>query len=242
MFLKEHLIPLNMMERRIKTGADCINELLEGGYESDIITTVYGTGGCGKTNLCLLALLSVVNEGKKVIYIDTEGNFSVARLKQLSSNYKEVLESVMLMKVIDFEQQKDIFERMDKLVTDEIGLVIVDSIATLYRLERDDNPDDATEINRLLGRQLHKIAKIARTKNVPVLVTNQVWQSFDDNNIRMVGGNLLRYASKCLIEIKKLKAGKRIATLKKHRSIAEEKEKMFEIVQDGIITLTPPRF
>jgi len=89
-----------------------------------------------------------------------------------------------------------------------------------------------------MGRQLYRISKLARTKEVPVIVTNQVWQSFDDNSARMVGGNLLLYASKCIIEIKKLRSGKRTAILKKHRSLPEEKEVLFEIVQDGIKEFT----
>lgn len=219
---------------RLETGTEVMNRLLDGGYESDIITTIYGPGGSGKTNLCLLAAVAVVKKGKKVIYIDTEGNFSVARLMQLDSDYKTTLESIMLMKVTDFEQQTDIFDRLNKLITNDVGLVIVDSIASLYRLERDDNPDEATEINRILGRQLSRMSKITRTKNIPILTTNQVWQSFDDDIVRMVGGKLLVYASKCLIELQKFKVGKRRAILRKHRSLPESKDVVFRIVQKGI--------
>jgi DNA repair protein RadB len=225
------------IEHRIDTGAECLNIFLEGGYESDIITTIYGEGGSGKTNLCMLATISTIESGKKVIYIDTEGNFSVARLQQLSPNYREILESVLLVKITDFEQQNEVLARMDKLVTSEIGLVVFDSMAPFYRLEKADKPDETTEINRVLGKQLNNIARIARTKNIPVIVTNQVWQSFSDSSNRMVGGNLLIYSSKCIIELRKLKTGKREAILKKHRSLPEGKELGFEIIESGIVPL-----
>jgi len=48
----------------------------------------------------------------------------------------------------------------------------------------------------------------------------------------MVGGDILKYWSKCIIEIKNNR-GKRTAVLKKHRSLPE-KELAFEIYNGGI--------
>lgn len=45
------------------------------GYESDIITTIYGPAGSGKTNFSLLAAVSCASKGNKVLFIDTEGDF-----------------------------------------------------------------------------------------------------------------------------------------------------------------------
>jgi DNA repair protein RadB len=54
-----------------------------------------------------------------------------------------------------------------------------------------------------------------------------------DGNTKIVGGDILRYASKCLIEVKRFAAEKRVAILRKHRSLPE-KEVWFEITDDGI--------
>jgi len=48
----------------------------------------------------------------------------------------------------------------------------------------------------------------------------------------MVGGDILKYWSKCLIELKN-DNGKRKAILKKHRSLPE-KELSFQIFNEGI--------
>ena len=58
-------------ERKISAGSFDLNKFLFGGYEKDIITTIYGPGGSGKTNFCLLAAVSQAKKGNKVIYIDT---------------------------------------------------------------------------------------------------------------------------------------------------------------------------
>ena len=39
---------------KISTGAEFFNNFLEGGYDNDIVTTIYGPSGSGKTNLCLI--------------------------------------------------------------------------------------------------------------------------------------------------------------------------------------------
>ena len=97
-------------------------------------------------------------------------------------------------------------------------------------------------MNRKLANQLRTLSEISRKQNIPVIVTNQVYSSFTQNKkdhdaerrVSMVGGDLLKYWSKCLIEIKKLNNDKRIATLKKHRSKAENKQLKFEIIDQGI--------
>ena len=51
--------------------------------------------------------------------------------------------------------------------------------------------------------------------------------------INVVGGDILKYWSKCIIELQS-KNGKKKAIVRKHRSIPE-KELNFEIINEGII-------
>lgn len=223
-----------MNETKITTGSDIFDFFLEGGYEKDVITTIYGPSGSGKTNLCLICLAK--HYDKKIIYIDTEGSLSVSRLKQLTDNYEEVLDSVIILRPTDFSEQRKVFEKLRKIMNDSIGLVIVDSIAMLYRLELGQTKD-VYKVNRELGVQLASLIQLSRKHRVPVLVTNQVYQDFEDKNkINMVGGDILRYGSKCLIELQKTSKGKK-AILRKHRSLPEGKELEFKIVDEGIIPL-----
>tara|TARA_Y100000310_G_scaffold284739_2_gene307712 strand:- start:588 stop:1271 length:684 start_codon:yes stop_codon:yes gene_type:complete len=218
---------------RISTGSESFDQFLEGGYESDIITTIYGPSGSGKTNLCLLAAITMVNNGKKVVYVDTEGNISVERLKQLSENSTKVLENCLFLRPTSFEEQKNSFEQLKKVIDDKIGLIVVDTVSMLYRVERGQSYDPY-EIDSDLSTQISALTEIARKHNIPILITNQVYDNFNGNGVKMVGGNLLAYSSKCLIELKKAHNNKRVAILKKHRSISEEKELSFEIVHSGI--------
>jgi DNA repair protein RadB len=221
-------------ETKISAGCDAMDWLLEGGYEKDVLTTIYGAPGTGKTNFLLLTLANSEQLAeKKIVYIDTEGNFSLSRFKQLTPEYEKILERVIFLKPTTFEEQRKAFEKLRKLVTDKVGIIILDSAAMLYRLELG-KTKDVYNVNRELGLQLSYLTEIARKKHIPILVTNQVYADVEhDGNTKIVGGDILRYASKCLIEVKRFAAEKRVAILRKHRSLPE-KEVWFEITDDGI--------
>lgn len=224
---------------KLPTGSRILDKMLDGGYETDIITTVYGPAGSGKTNLCILCAINTARLGKKVIYVDTENNFSLERFKQICAsinlNYAKTLNNIVFLRPASFEEQKKTLEKLKDLINNKIGLVIIDSIAMLYRLELGKN-EDIYEVNRELGKQLAYLKEIASKKNIPVLVTNQVYADFEDKEkISMVGGDLLKYGSKCLIELQITPSGNRRAILKKARAIPEDTEIVFKIVEGGII-------
>ena len=221
---------------KISMGADFLDALLQGGYDQDVVTTIYGPSGSGKTNLCLMAAVQVASQGKKVLFMDTEGGISVERIKQLCSNYKEILERVVFLSPMNFTEQKELFEKLKEEVNEHIGLIVVDSISMLYRLELG-KPDGVYDANASLGRQMAYLVEISRRKKIPVLLTNQVYADFDDrDNVKMVGGDLLKYGSKCLIELQKLSQG-RVLTLRKHRSLPEGLERKFKIVEGGVVEI-----
>lgn len=222
-----------MYTKRISTGVKFLDEFLEGGFEADAITTIYGPAGSGKTNLALLSAVEVAKSGKKVIFIDTEGGFSVARLKQLLPDYKKLLDRFVFLRPMSFAEQKQSVERLRELVNNKIGLIVVDTITMLYRLQRSFKEDD--NFNYDLSLQMVWLNEIARKHNIPVLLTSQVYSSMDNTGrVKIVGGDILLYTSKCLLELESLHNGKRKLILRKHRSIAGEKEATFEIVEKGI--------
>lgn len=235
---------------KVSTGSLELNKFLSEGYETDIITTLYGPGGSGKSNLCIIVATSQAKKGNKIIFIDTEGGFSSDRFKQIHQGTKEEIEknlqNILLLKPTSFEEQQKAFEQMLVHVhKGNISLIIIDSIAMLYRLELSEaigtkNLEKISEVNRKLANQLRTLNEIARKQNIPVIITNQVYSTFIQNQegrnterqVSMVGGDLLKYWSKCLIELKNY-YGKRKIILKKHRSLPQ-KELSYEIVNTGI--------
>lgn len=220
---------------KISAGSYDLNKWLFGGYDSDIITVIYGGSGTGKTNFCMLAAVSQAKKGKKVLFIDTEGGFSVERIKQLApEQHNEVLKNILLLKPTNFDEQKEIFKKISQYLKDEIALIIVDGVAILYRLDfasaREKSSEEMQKINFELAHQIGSLAEIARKREIPVIVTNQVY-NWEDSQ-KMVGGDILYYWSKCIIELTNHK-GNRSAYLKKHRSLPE-KSFDFQILNSGI--------
>lgn len=232
---------------KLSTGSFDFNKFLYGGYEKDIITMIAGPAGSGKTNFCILGGCSSAKEGKKVIFIDTEGGFSVDRVKQIvGENYEEILKNFYILNPTNFEEQKKAFGiLLDKLKKEQVGLIIIDGMAMLYRLELGDavksSSSKVQEINREVANQMRILAEIARKKKIPVLITNQVyaefqsedeWKKGSEKTFNLVGGDLFKYWSKCIIQLSN-SAGRRKASLLKHRSLPE-KEMSFLIKDEGV--------
>ena len=218
---------------KVSTGTTFFDNFLDGGYEDEIVTTIFGPSGTGKTNLCLIAAVKIVESGKKVIFIDTEGGIAVERIKQISNNYTTFLEKMIFFNPINFAEQKEIFEKISEIVNEQIGMIVVDSISMLYRLELGKS-EEVYGVNLALGKQIACLVEIARRKKIPVLITNQVYADFDNKDkVKMVGGDLLKYGSKCLIELQKFSNCRGII-LRKHRHLPEGKELKFKIVEKGM--------
>ncbi len=205
-----------------------LDKLLEGGIEAGIITEIYGEGGTGKTNICIQAAKSCVEEGKKVLYIDTEG-ISKKRLLQVFKDKKK-LEKILFFFPFSLKEQEEMVEKAVKI---DAGLIILDSANLFYRLEMHDDEANAT---RSLTKQLVLLQIEARKKNIPVIITSQVYSAGDD--IKPFAGRSMDHIAKTIIKLEKIgnKNGKeeRKATIIKHRSIPEGKSINFFITQDGI--------
>jgi len=218
----------------MKTGTEVLNSLLGGGYDSNIINTIYGPAASGKTTCALLAAIAVGEKKGKTIFVDSENGFSVERLKQLTPNYKQILESIFLIKVNSFQEQTKTIKEINNLVSKtKIDLLIVDTIGAHYRNVLKSN---VYGVNKIMDIQLDILNKIAKTHNTTILICNQVYTSLITKKITIVGGDMLSSWSKCLIEFENLHGPKRIARLIKHPNLSK-KEIVFEIIENGFTLL-----
>ena len=224
------------MRNRVSTGSDLIDDILEGGLEPEVTTTIYGASGSGKTNLATLIALSSAENGK-VIFIDTEGGLSVDRIKQMFPNsHAKRLNYLIIKKPTSFQEQNEVFAELEKSVEKyNPSLIVVDSISMLYRLEMGER--EASAVNKDMARQLGILRKISHEKIIPILLTNQVYADFDKkDDIKMVGGDLMKYTSKCIVKLELTPTG-RYLNLVKHRSIPIKRVR-FEITSEDIIEAT----
>lgn len=218
---------------RLPLGCASIDEMLDGGVESGSMTLLYGEAGSGKTTLCLILAREVIKQGKKVIYIDSEG-ISIDRLMQIAGeDFDTVMQNLLVFDVVNFDSQERSVDKAIKMVQSDIGvgMIIVDSITSLYRPTGKE--DERSERKSLVG-QSQKLSSIAREKKIPVLVTSQVYTDVETGMFESLGGNALMHNSKSILRFDRAGVGLRRVVLIKHRSIPEGLTAQFHLTSDGI--------
>jgi len=215
-----------------------IDNLLGGGVEKGNITQFFGPPGSGKTNIAISLAVNTALNGKKVIYVDTEGGLSLERIKQIArDNFQKVANNIIVFEPTNFSKQIDDLKAIEAWLIgnhEEVDLIIIDSAVALYRVDS----GKSSILNKDLGKQMGLLASFARKYQIAIVLTNQIYSSFDDEgngNIKAVGGTILQYWSKIIIQLEKGEGdNQRTATLQRHKSIAAGKTVNFKITQVGI--------
>lgn len=224
------------IQDRVPCGCKCIDDLLGGGFENGIITQLYGASGTGKTNICIQLAIECVRCGKKVIFIDTEG-FSAERFKQIAGEEaKKIAGDIVIYEPASLEQQYSAIVDLEKIMSERIGLIILDSAALYYRLglTREDRDEENMALRRELVNQIGILHGIARRHNVAVVITNQVYKDINTGEIYPIGGTAVEHLSKTIILLEKIGISRRRATLQKHRSKSEGAYCDFMLTEKGV--------
>ncbi|MCL2549718.1 MAG: DNA repair and recombination protein RadB [Methanimicrococcus sp.] len=218
----------------LTTGCEPIDELLGGGLECGIVTQVYGEPGSGKTNLCLQAAIECSAAGKKVIYIDTEG-LSLDRFSQIAGNRsKEIAQNILIYEPMSFDEQYTAICEIEKILSENIGLIVVDSATSFYRFELDDE-EAGIQSRRKLANQIGFLQGMARKAGVAVLITNQIFSDFENcGNVLPIGGRGIEHISKTILKLDRVGTGERCAKIVKHRCRPEGDACYFSITAEGL--------
>ncbi len=200
----------------IKTGTEELDNFLEN-YNG--LTVLYGEGGSGKTTLCLLAAIEQALNNKKVLFLDTEINFSTERFDQiLKDRNKECVKNILVLKIKNFNLQHTQIKTLEGIKN--ISLIIVDSITHHYRRLYSREPEIA---RAMLGKQLSILKEISKT--IPVIITSQVYSNMENSSNLLARETIKKYSDK-IIKLEKNPRNMIIENTKKTTG--------FEIVGDGI--------
>ncbi len=219
----------------MKVGLDCssLDDLLDGGIETGCVTLLFGEAGSGKTNLCLQLARNVVRLGRKVVYIDTEG-VSLDRFRQICGrDFDSVIKDVLFSEVYTLEEQEQSVRKAVRLAKTnrEIGLLILDSATTHYRMTK---VEEQREERHSLARQITKLMEAARKKDLPVVTTSQVYTDIDRGTFEPLGGHMLSHNAKDIVRLEKVGLNLRLATIVKHRHMQEGLSAKFRLTDNGL--------
>ena len=187
---------------KIQTGCRRIDQILEGGVPSGSISLIYGEAETGKSTLAMQCAVNCARQGYKTLFIDCDDTFSARRLSQIASeDFSKIAELIILMKPHNFREQTTVIDRLPDYIAKNFGLIVVDTITTLYRVKVAESPDKTFELNRELNRQIAFLAQIAKIQRIAILTTSQVQSVFNETfvSVAPVATRVLKFWADTII-------------------------------------------
>ncbi|XP_054160565.1 DNA repair protein RAD51 homolog 3-like [Oppia nitens] len=243
---------------RIHTSLPSLDIALGGGLEVSKVTQICGEGGVGKTQICMQLCITVqIPEqfgglSSHALYIDTENNLRPERLQSMAAfcleSYPELKQRYcaesMVSNVHLFScntNSRDLFElimsRIEHFLDhhQEVRLVIIDSIANLFRYDYKGNEFQREYEISQMG---HKIKSIAHRKRVAFLISNQVtYIPVEGKDTPALGKLWQTYCSTSFL-IKRYGEYRKTYTLKSV-NIETDRHFFFQITKNGIKEVLP---
>lgn len=233
----------------ITTGSQNLNDLLGGrGIESRAITEAFGAYGSGKTQLGSTLAVNVqlpLEKGGtngKCVFIDTEGTFRPARIRQIAesmgANPEKVLKNIFVARAFNSDHQMLLLEKVQEMIKngEPIKLMIIDSLTAHFRAEFAGRGQLADRQQKL-NRYMHDLMRLAETYNLAVYVTNQVManpaQLFGDPTTA-IGGNIVGHASTYRMYLRRGKQGSRVAKLIDSPNLPDN-EAVYFVTDAGVV-------
>lgn len=182
-------------------GCLILDRCLGGGIPCNSVTELVSESGCGKTQLSLQLLLSSqlpVSLGglaASSLYFHSEFPFPSRRLHQLSHFFRsshpspddhDPCDRILVRAVHSADQLLDLLSKTESLLSnpptpDPIKLIVIDSIAALFRSEFENSPHDLKRRSSLFFKISSVLKALAKRFELAVLVTNQVVDALESS-------------------------------------------------------------
>jgi DNA repair protein RadA len=213
--------------QRISTGSAALDKMLNGGVETQAITSVYGRFGSGKTQLAFQLSVNVQKPveqgglGGKMVFFDTEDTFRPSRIRSMARgqgvNEDEALKNIIYSRIYNSTFQTSILEKVEKIVQKEnIKLIVVDSLLALFRSEYVGR-ETLAERQQKINVYMHNLHRISDAYNLAVFVTNQVISQPDamyaHDPYAPIGGNVVSHGVTYSLALRRSKGELRIAKM-----------------------------
>ncbi|KAJ7955777.1 DNA repair Rad51-like protein [Quillaja saponaria] len=191
----ENLLRPPLTTQKCTLGCETLDRCLGGGIPCNSLTELVAESGCGKTQLCLQLVLSaqlpLTHHGLSgsSLYIHTEFPFPFRRLQQLSYSFRSLYpqffgnndpcDHIFIKGVDTADQLLDIMPKIESILLHSrsrlpIRLIVIDSIAALFRSEFENTSLDLKRRSLLFFKISGKLKSLAKRFSLAVVVTNQV--------------------------------------------------------------------
>ena len=243
---------------KIMTGSNNLDNILEGGFESNSITEILGEKN---TNINEFIHLLMINGQKmynknKIIFLDLEGNnFNKDKInlyaKGMNMNGEKCLDNINVIN--DIDSFDELIDKLNEISENEeinqSSLIIIDSLISIFQklfkeTMNNNNINISIEkkidIESKLGQVLNILKKISHLYNIVIVMTRYIINDENlneqndliksDPNIEII----LNYECKTRLKFKKIKNDK-IKCIILNSPLISEKDCKFFISEKGIL-------
>ena len=139
---------------------------------------------------------------KKILFIDTTVEFRPERFLQMIQSRNlptSLLDNLHVSRVTDTQKQIEVLKSFEK---DSFSLLIIDNITDLFSFEYS-KKEHVIEKNVNFGNYMINLSKLALSKNIPIIITNQILL-YDEKNYERMQTQLENYVHQ-KIQLEKIK-------------------------------------
>jgi RecA/RadA recombinase len=181
-------IPKEILQQYyVSTGIDLLDELIYG-WPKGRIAMIYGHFKSGKTTLAMMASIRTIAEKRHVLYLDAENRTTQMRFYTLAEGMakkrlvkefpRESISTYLhLYTATSLAEQHAIATEdfIEKLREEDVGLVVIDSVAIYYHdrvlnAPREFTATEAKEVMGKISNELMRIQKEAYRHGAPIIV------------------------------------------------------------------------
>jgi DNA repair protein RadA len=247
----DELLKMRQNVLRLTSGSKALDQILDGGLETQTITEFYGEYGSGKSQICHQICVNVQLPPERgglngaALYVDTENTFRLERIVQMAKHLgldpDQVVKNIIYAEAYTSDHQMFLLENADEIIkANNIKLIIVDSLTAHFRSEYVGREMLASRQQKL-NKHMHKLIGLARAFNAVAVVTNQVMAKpdiFFGDAVQPIGGHIVGHTSHTRIYLRKAARGPvRIARLVSSPYLPEGEE-ILKVTENGIEDVT----
>jgi DNA repair protein RadA/Sms len=210
--------------RRLATGIGELDRVLGGGLVPGAVILIGGDPGIGKSTLVLQAMAAIGRQGVRALYVTGEESEEQIRLRadRLSASVAEVL----------VVAETEIGRVLEHITQISPGVVVADSIQTLFRADLPAAPGTVTQVRECA----FELVRAAKAVGVPVLLVGHVTKEGD-----VAGPRVLEHMVDAVLYLEGDRYQElRILRAQKNRFGATTEIGLFEMVEDGMREVADP--
>ena len=186
----------------ISSQIDSLDKIFSGELQNGIITEISGLRGTGKSQLALQFAIEPLSNNKKILFIDTTVEFRPERFLQMIQSRNlptSLLDNLHVSRVTNTQKQIEILTNFND---HNFSLLIIDNITDLFAFEYS-KKEHTIEKNLNFGNYMINLSKLALSKNIPIIITNQIL-SYNEKNYERMQTQLENYVHQ-RIQLEKIK-------------------------------------